>query len=69
MNSKLANKIEKIKTKDRLLNFRKKDNKNTGIDINKARKEGIKIMEIGIKNLKSESKVKEIEIQYKLDKK
>jgi len=69
MNSKLANKIEKIKTKHKWLNFRKKDNKNTGIDINKARKEGIKIIEIGIKNLKSESKVKEIEIQYKLDKK
>ena len=41
--------------------------KKTGRAINKARKDGIKIIEIGIKTLSWESNVKEIDIQYKLD--
>ena len=49
--------------------FEKYDNNKTGIAKNRARKDGIKTKEIGIKILSSESNVSEIDIQYKLHKK
>ena len=51
MNSKNAKRSEKTKIKIKLFNFKKQDNKKTGRAINKARKDGIKIIEIGIKTL------------------
>ena len=67
--SEKPKKIEKISNKLNLLKLLKKDNKNIGTAKNNARNDGKSIIEIGIKNLKSESKVNEIAIQYKLLKK
>ena len=67
MNSKKPNKIEKIRTKTTLLNFKKKEKINVGIAKNIARKLGIKIKAIGIRKIKLESNVRDIVIQYKLE--
>ena len=51
------------------LDFEKKDNKYAGIAKNNDKKDGIIIIEIGIKILRVSSNVSEIAIQYKLNKK
>ena len=66
-NSDVANKTEKIKTKLKFLKFKKKQKSNVGMAKNIARNPGIKIRAIGIKLFKSESKVRDIVIQYKLE--
>ncbi len=69
INSKAANKTDKVRIRLKLLNFKKNEKSNVDNPKNIAKKLGIKISAIGIKILKSVSKVRDILIQYKLEKK
>ena len=65
-NSNEPNNTEKIKTKTMILNFKKNEKINAGSAKKIARKPGIKISARGINITKSESKVSDIVIQYRL---